>query len=43
VKEVFEAMPPMNFFRFLLLFISGVFMPLEHLPYWMMPVALLPQ
>lgn len=40
VKEVFEAMTLMNFFRFPLLFISGVFMPLEHLPGWMMPVAL---
>jgi hypothetical protein len=32
VREVFEAMTLMNFFRFPILFISGVFMPLAQLP-----------
>jgi ABC-2 type transport system permease protein len=40
VQEVFEAMTLMNFFRFPLLFVSGVFMPLSHLPWWLKPVAL---
>ncbi len=40
VREVFEAMTLMNFFRFPLLFISGVFMPLAHLPWWLKPLAL---
>lgn len=40
VREVFEAMTLMNFFRFPLLFVSGVFMPLAHLPWWLKPVAL---
>jgi ABC-2 type transport system permease protein len=40
VKEVFEAMTLMNFFRFPILFISGVFMPLSQLPHWLKPVAL---
>ena len=39
VQEVFEAMTLMNFFRFPLLFISGVFMPLSQLPYWLKPLA----
>lgn len=39
VKEVFEAMTLMNFFRFPLLFISGVFMPLTQLPPWLQPLA----
>ena len=39
VKEVFEAMTLMNFFRFPLLFISGVFMPLDGFPAWLAPVA----
>jgi len=41
VREVFEAMTLMNFFRFPLLFISGVFMPLGAMPGWILPVALL--
>jgi ABC-2 type transport system permease protein len=41
VKEVFEAMTLMNFFRFPLLFVSGVFMPLVRLPVWLLPVAYL--
>ncbi|MFP3868917.1 MAG: ABC transporter permease [Desulfobacteraceae bacterium] len=40
VAEVFEAMTLLNFFRFPILFISGVFMPLAQLPYWLKPVAL---
>jgi len=39
VKEVFEAMTLMNFFRFPLLFVSGVFMPLAEMPAWIRPVA----
>ncbi len=39
VKEVFEAMTLMNFFRFPLLFVSGVFMPLSQMPDWVKPVA----
>ena len=41
VKEVFEAMTLMNFFRFPLLFISGVFMPLAEMPGWIKPAAYL--
>lgn len=41
VKEVFEAMTLLNLFRFPVLFISGVFMPLEDLPAWVKPVAIL--
>ena len=40
VKEVFEAMTLMNFFRFPILFISGVFMPLGSLPVWLKPLAM---
>ena len=40
VREVFEAMTLMNFLRFPLLFISGVFMPVEALPAWVKPVAM---
>jgi ABC-2 type transport system permease protein len=39
VREVFEAMTLMNFFRFPILFISGVFMPLSQLPAWLKPLA----
>ncbi len=39
VHEVFEAMTLMNFFRFPLLFVSGVFMPLGQLPGWLQPLA----
>ncbi|GAG12065.1 unnamed protein product, partial [marine sediment metagenome] len=41
VKEVFEAMTLMNFFRFPLLFISGVFIPLSEMPGWIRPAAYL--
>jgi len=40
VREVFEAMTLMNFLRFPILFISGVFMPMEALPTWIKPVAM---
>jgi ABC-2 type transport system permease protein len=40
VREVFEAMTLMNFLRFPLLFISGVFMPVESLPVWVKPLAM---
>lgn len=40
VREVFEAMTLMNFFRFPLLFISGVFLPVEALPWWIKPFSL---
>ena len=41
VREVFEAMTLMNFFRFPLLFISGVFLPIDAMPAWLHPVAML--
>lgn len=41
VREVFEAMTLMNFFRFPLLFVSGVFMPIEKLPSWLLPFSFL--
>ena len=41
VREVFEAMTLMNFFRFPLLLISGVFVPLNMMPIWAKPVAML--
>ena len=41
VREVFEAMTLLNFFRFPILFISGVFIPVAHLPTWAKPVAML--
>jgi len=40
VREVFEAMTLLNFFRFPILFISGVFIPLDALPPWVKPIAL---
>ena len=40
VREVFEAMTLMNFLRFPILFISGVFMPIESLPTWVKPIVL---
>jgi len=39
VREVFEAMTLMNFIRFPILFVSGVFVPIESLPAWLRPVA----
>jgi len=40
VREVFEAMTLMNFFRFPILFISGVFVPVSELPPWAKVVAM---
>jgi len=40
VREVYEAMTLMNLFRFPLLFISGVFMPLEAMPGWVRLIAM---
>jgi len=39
VREVFEAMTLMNFYRFPILFVSGVFVPLAEMPGWIRPVA----
>ncbi len=41
VREVFEAMTLMNFFRFPTLFLSGIFLPLEAFPAWLLPLAML--
>ena len=41
VREVFEAMTLMNFFRFPILFVSGVFMPVGTMPPWSKPIAML--
>jgi ABC-2 type transport system permease protein len=41
VREVFEAMTFMNFVRFPLLFISGVFIPLAAMPNWAKPFAII--
>ncbi len=41
VREVFEAMTLMNFFRFPLLFVSGVFIPLDTMPVWIKPIAMI--
>jgi ABC-2 type transport system permease protein len=40
VREVFEAMTLMNFFRFPILFISGVFVPMVALPTWAKSIAM---
>lgn len=39
VREVFEAMTLMNFFRFPILFVSGVFIPVAAMPAWAKPIA----
>ncbi len=41
VREVFEAMTLMNLIRFPILFVSGVFMPIETLPAWAKSVAMI--
>ncbi len=41
VREVFEAMTLSNFFRFPMLFLCGVFFPLEALPTLLKPIAFL--
>ena len=40
VREVFEAMTVMNFFRFPILFVSGVFAPLGGMPGWVRSIAM---
>ncbi len=39
VKEVFEAQTFSNFFRFPMIFLSGLFYPVEQLPAWLRPVS----
>jgi len=41
VREVFEAMTLLNFFRFPILFISGIFVPLGAFPGWAKPLCML--
>jgi ABC-2 type transport system permease protein len=39
VKEVFEAQTFSNFFRFPMIFLCGLFFPIERLPIWLRPVS----
>ncbi len=39
VKEVFEAQTFSNFFRFPMIFLCGLFFPIEQLPVWLRPVS----
>ena len=39
VKEVFEAQTFSNFFRFPMLFLCGLFFPVEQLPVWLKPLS----
>jgi len=39
VKEVFEAQTFSNFFRFPMIFLCGLFFPIEHLPVWLRPLS----
>jgi len=39
VREVFEAQALSNFFRFPMLFLCGLFLPVEQLPAWMRPLS----
>lgn len=39
VKEVFEAQTFSNFFRFPMIFLCGLFFPIEQLPAWLRPVS----
>jgi len=39
VKEVFEAQTFSNFFRFPMIFLCGLFVPIEQLPVWLRPVS----
>ncbi|MCE5276904.1 MAG: ABC transporter permease [Planctomycetaceae bacterium] len=39
VKEVFEAQSFSNFFRFPMLFLCGLFFPIEQLPLWLKPLS----
>jgi ABC-2 type transport system permease protein len=39
VSEVFEAQTFSNFFRFPMLFLCGLFFPIERLPIWLRPLS----
>jgi ABC-2 type transport system permease protein len=39
VKEVFEAQTFSNFFRFPMIFLCGLFFPVEQLPLWLRPLS----
>jgi ABC-2 type transport system permease protein len=39
VKEVFEAQTFSNFFRFPMIFLCGLFIPIEQLPIWLRPLS----
>ncbi len=39
VREVFEAQAFSNFFRFPMLFLCGLFFPIDQLPLWLRPLA----
>jgi len=39
VSEVFEAQTFSNFFRFPMIFLCGLFFPIEHLPIWLRPLS----
>ncbi|MBN2563591.1 MAG: ABC transporter permease [Phycisphaerae bacterium] len=41
VSEVFEAQTFSNFFRFPMLFLCGLFLPIEQLPVWLRPLSYL--
>ncbi len=41
VKEVFEAQTFSNFFRFPMIFLCGLFFPIEQLPVWLRPLSYL--
>jgi ABC-2 type transport system permease protein len=41
VSEVFEAQTFSNFFRFPMIFLCGLFFPIEQLPAWLRPVSYL--
>jgi len=41
VSEVFEAQTFSNFFRFPMLFLCGLFFPIEQLPVWLRPLSYL--
>jgi ABC-2 type transport system permease protein len=39
VKEVFEAQTFSNFFRFPMVFLCGLFFPIDHIPMWLRPLS----
>ena len=41
VSEVFEAQTFSNFFRFPMIFLCGLFFPIDHLPTWLRPLSYL--